>query len=130
VIKAEKWSRMLTVRLPQEKTVEIEILVDAGPLVVCPVWDWSKNRKVAGLYFIYMKNFGLHLGPFYANLATARDHAHKLMREFPQKSFWEQPLEWFQRQTGFHDWVDKNLGKPQELIGGQWESEEKSEGKK
>lgn len=109
---------------PDHEVAELEILVDNGPLCVAAVWDWEKKEKVRGLYFVYFKSHGLHFGPFYADIGLAATAMRKALKAFPQPDFWKQNLEWYQRQTAFHQWIEKNMGKPKDLIGGQWLPEE------
>ncbi len=117
-------SSQLTVHGGHDEKVGLEILMDGGPLCVAPVWNWEKKEKVHGLFFIYMKRFGLHFGPFYAGIDLATKDMKKALKAFPQAGFWEQPLEWYQRQTAFHDWIVKNMGRPEDLVGGRWMPEE------
>jgi hypothetical protein len=104
---------------------EIPVLVAKGPLFVGPAWDAELEKPLhPSLFFIYMKRFMGRIGPFYANMALAERDMRKILKEFPQQSFWEQSLDWYRRQGSLHQWVDKNLGRPGDLIGGQWAPEE------
>lgn len=103
---------------------EIPILLDAGVLCLGPVWDKEVHKAVHGLYFIYFKRFGARIGPYYASLSLAERDMRKMLKEFPPGAFWEQSLEWYQRQGKLHDWIDKRCGKPEYLIGGTWAPEE------
>lgn len=109
------------------QVAEIEILADGGPLCVAPVWDWSKEAKVPGLYLIYFKRLGLRFGPYYAGIALAAKDMKKALKAFPEAGFWEQSLKWYGRQGAFHRWIEKNMGRPDDLIGGRWEREEECE---
>lgn len=99
---------------------DVSVLLDKKHLCICPAWQPSMNRAVPGLYIIYFKRFAMKIGPYYAELLSAERDLNKLMKEFPQDQFWEQKLEWYQNQGKLHDWVDKNLGRPEYLIGGIW----------
>ncbi len=115
-----------SIRTSDGETVGLDILMADGPLCVAPVWNWEKKAKVPGLYFVYMKRFGLHFGPYYAGIDLATKDMKRALKAFPQAGFWEQPLEWYARQTAFHDWIKRNMGRPDDLIGGRWEPEEKT----
>lgn len=83
------------------------------------VWNWKENLKVQGLYFVYFKRFGLRFGPYYAAIGLAERDMRKALKEFPA-GFWEQGLEWYRRQNSFHQWIEKNMGRGDFLVGGQW----------
>jgi hypothetical protein len=104
--------------------VGLDILVDGGPLCVAPVWNFEAREKVTGLFFVYFKKHGIPIGPYYAGIGLASHGMRKLLREFPPGGFWEQELEWYPRQAGFRAWVDQNLGKSGDLVGGVWAPEE------
>lgn len=106
--------------LKHGQVAELDILVDSGPLCVAPVWNWVGKEKAHGLYFVYFKRHGLHFGPFYGEIVLAARDMKKVLKAFPQKYFWNQSLEWYQRQMPFHEWIEKNMGKPEDLIGGVW----------
>lgn len=99
----------------------MEILVKDGPLCVSGVWDWEAKRRVHGLFVVYLirSHMGIRFGPYYASLSLAERDMKKALKEYPM-GFWEQPLEWYGRQEGFMAWVDKNMGRPDYLIGGVW----------
>lgn len=99
------------------------IIVDGGPLCVARAFDHWKNEPVEGLYWIYLKKHGAHFGPFFADLILAEKAMKKILKEF-KPTFFDQPLEWIRRQTGLRDWMDKNIGKSQDLIGGEWIKDE------
>lgn len=108
---------------------EIPVLVAQGPLFVGPAWDFEGEKTLhPSLFFIYVKRFMVRIGPFYASLTLAEKDMRKILKEFPQQSFWEQSLDWHRRQGAIHMWIDKTLGKPGDLIGGYWAPEEKSDG--
>lgn len=44
----------------------------------------------------------------------------KILKEFDKPGFWEQSLEWYSRQEAMRKWIDENVGKPEDLIGGEW----------
>ncbi len=114
----------------EHEVAEIEILVDGGPLCVAPVWDWDKNERLQGLFFVYFKSHGLHFGPFYADIGLASIAMRKALKAFPQPDFWKQTLDWYKRQTAFQGWIEKNMGKPKDLVGGEWLPEESSSRKR
>lgn len=117
----------MKVELKDGKACEIPILMDGGPLAVGPVWDFEENRKLhPTLCFIYFKKWGARIGPYYANLALADRDMRKVLKEFPQQTFWEQSLDWYRRTSSLHQWIDRNLGRPEDLIGGRWAREEQS----
>lgn len=109
------------------QTAELEILVDDGPLCVAGVWNWAKKEKVQGLHFVYFKRLGLHFGPYYAGISLAAKDMRKALKAFPERDFWTQSLDWYRRQAAFHRWVEKNMGRPGDLVGGRWAPEEKAE---
>jgi hypothetical protein len=101
------------------EVAELEVLVDGGPLCVAGVWDWGRKRLAQGLYRIYFKRFAIHFGPFYANLSTAERDMRKALKIQP--GLWDtQDIGWYARQKWLHQWIEKNLGKAEWLIGGVW----------
>lgn len=110
---------------PGDRVAELEILLDGGPLCVAGVWDWNEARRVPGLYFVYFKRFGLRFGPYYANIGLAAKDMKKALKAF-SAGFWDQALDWYRRQESFHQWVERNMGKIEDLIGGEWIREEKT----
>lgn len=110
---------------PADQVAELEILVDGGALCVAAVWNWSEDRRASGLYFVYFKRFGLRFGPYYADIGLAAKDMKKVLKAFPN-GFWDQDLEWYRRQESFHRWIERNMGKAEDLIGGQWIREEKA----
>ena len=105
--------------------MEIVILADGGPICVARVFDHVKKEAIEGLYWIYLKRHGAHFGPFFADLILAEKALKKILKEFTP-TFFEQPLEWIRRQTALKAWMDKNVGKSQDLVGGEWVEKEKS----
>lgn len=120
------YKTIFTLASNRGEVAKIEVLVAGGPLCVGPVWSWVEKEKAQGLYFIYFKRHGLPFGPFYADIMLAEKGMKKVLKAFPQAGFWGQSLEWYGRQTAFHEWIDKNLGKPGDLMGGEWIREAKS----
>lgn len=114
-------------RPPTGETVELVVISSAGPLCVGRVYDYVKKEVVVGLYWIYIRNHGAKLGPFFAELGLA-DRAMKRILKHLGKEFFEQPLEWIARQDAVRDWLWANIGKNDDLIGGEWaKSEEDKE---
>lgn len=111
-----------------EQVAHLDILVDGGDLCVAGVWNWHRDVREHGLYFVYLKKLGLHFGPFYADLLLADKDMKKALKKYP-RGFWGQPLEWYQHQKAFQEWVEKNMGKRDDLIGGTWIKDEKKVGK-
>lgn len=101
---------------------QIEVLIDGGPLCVGPVWNHAEKRKIPGLYWVYFKRHGIRIGPFYAVMSQAENDMKKALKAFPG-AFWDQDLNWYRRQTSFHDWIRINMGRPEDLIGGRWVSD-------
>jgi hypothetical protein len=97
--------------------VQADILLDGGPLAVCGVWDRNGVRQ-AGLYRIYHKATGSAVGPYYAELGLA-EKGMKRALTLPIM-VWDQPLDWYPRQAWFGKWLDENLGKGDDLVGGYW----------
>lgn len=118
-------TRSLILLGPENQTAEIDILVEKSPLCVAGVWNWTENRREHGLWFIYLKRDGkgIRFGPFYAAFELASRDMNKVFKAFP-KGFWDQPIEWMGRQKSFQDWVEKNIGRHEELIGGTWIKDE------
>ena len=100
---------------------ELEILVDGGALCVAGVWSFDEKQRVAGLYAIYHKESGRKLGPYYASIPRAQADLKRAMKQVPA-SFWAQPITWIVRQKTYFDWIDKELGKAGDLIGGEWDT--------
>lgn len=105
---------------PEGRVVEMVVISTAGPLCVGRVYDHRSGEMVVGLYWIYIRKYGAHFGPFFADIGLADRAMKKIVAQFG-KMFFEQPLEWIARQTALQAWVDKNIGKSGDLIGGEWE---------
>lgn len=107
-------------RNPERTEVaELDILVDGGPLCVAGIWDWERKRLVPGLYWIYFRRFGIHFGPFYAALSLAERDMKKALKIQP--GLWDtQDRTWYGRQAWLGEWIDRNMGRPDYLIGGVW----------
>lgn len=99
--------------------IDYQILVDGGPLAVSVPWDFKNQCTAEGIYAVYLKRDGLKVSPYYASLKMAHAGMKKILAEFPAP-IWAQPLEWLRRQTKLKEWLDKKLGKKDELIGGIW----------
>lgn len=120
-MKAELYKGGRVFFLPGEggEVAELDVLVDGGPLCVAGVWDWHRKRLATGLYRIYFRRFGIHFGPYYANLTSAERDMKKALKIQP--GFWDtQEIGWYERQKWLHQWIEKNLGKSDWLIGGVW----------
>lgn len=106
------------VRGPEGQVKEMEILLDGGPLCIANIWDFERKRMVLNLFWIYFKTHGIHFGPFYASLSLAERDMKKALKI--QSGMWDQGLEWLARQAWLQEWIDKNMGNPDYLIGGVW----------
>ena len=104
----------------QGDPTEREILLDGGPLAVIGVWR-ENGIRIPSLYKIVHKDSGLFLGPYYASIPLA-EKALKQVLTLP--NIWDQPLLWVSRQKWLAEWIDKNLGKPGALVGGEWAKED------
>jgi len=104
---------------PDGKYVEIVILMNLGPLCVARVYDHLKKELTVGLYWIYLKKHGAHMGPFFADIHLAYKAMKKILKHFGE-DFFEQPLDWIRRQDGARIWMEKNVGKNNDLVGGEW----------
>lgn len=104
---------------PDKKAVEMVILMDGGPLCVARVFDHLKRELVEGLYWIYLKKHGARFGPFFADIHLAYKAMKKILKHFGPAAF-EQPLDWIRRQDSMAEWMRKNVGKPEDLIGAEW----------
>lgn len=108
---------------PQEgDPVELEILSTNGPLCVAYVFNHTKHEVVKELYWIYVTDYGVTIGPFFAKLSMANTAMKKILKAFKPPTF-KQPLSWLRRQTAMADWISKNIGKKGDLIGGEWAEE-------
>jgi hypothetical protein len=99
--------------------VELVVMVNGGPLCVGRVFDNRTREIVKGLYWVYLKRHGAHFGPFFAEISLADRAMRNILKQFKAALF-EQPLAWIRRQTIVQEWVDKNIGKSEDLIGGEW----------
>lgn len=104
---------------PDGKPVELVVLMGLGPLCVGRVYDHLKKELVVGLYWIYLKKHGAHMGPFFTDIHLAYKAMKKILKHFGE-NFFDQPLDWIRRQEAARVWVDKNIGGIQDLIGGEW----------
>lgn len=102
------------------------ILLDGGPLCVGGVWNFKDNCTIQGLYFIYHKASGFPFGPFFASIPLAEKAMKKALKDIP-KDIWAHRPEWYGSQQWLGKYIDEHLGKPMDLVGGEWEkSEEKT----
>lgn len=111
---------------PEGVRVELAIIVDGRALCVGRVYDQVKAEVRVGLYWIYIKNQGARFGPFFADIVLAERAMKKILKRFGQ-TFFEQPLSWIRRQDCLKEWVDKNIGTSNDLIGGEWIKEAETE---
>lgn len=110
--------KVFTALGPDGQICQLEVLADGGPLCVAGIWDWEARRLIQGLYWIYFKRAGVHFGPFYASLTLAESAMKKALKI--QAGLWDQDREWYRHQAWLQEWIDKNLGKSDWLIGGAW----------
>lgn len=96
----------------------LDILLDGGPLCIAPAWDWEENRIRRDLFRIYHKRIGMAIGPFYATIPLADQGMKKAVKL--GKHFWETDYRWLADAKWLHKWVDDQLGKPGDLVGGTW----------
>lgn len=104
---------------PDKRAVELAIVSDGGPLCIGRVFDHNKSEALIGLYWIYLKRHGAHFGPFFADITLADRAMRKILKQF-RPTFFEQPLDWIRRQVTLKDWMEKNIGKSEDLVGGEW----------
>jgi len=105
-------------------TKEMPILVDGGPLCVAGLWNWRDCVTVAGLYFIYHKVSGFPFGPYYASIPLAEKAMKKALKDIP-KDIWSHDAQWYGDQPWLGKYIEEHLGKPMDLVGGEWEKEGK-----
>lgn len=98
----------------------LDILVDGGPLCIAVAYDWEDSRERRDLYNIYHKRIGIAIGPFYAAITLADTAMKKAIKL--GKHLWENDRNWMAQQKWLHKWVDEQLGKPGDLVGGFWAS--------
>ena len=96
----------------------LEILLDGGPLCVANAWDWNESRIRRDLFRIYHKKIGISLGPFYAAITLAEAGMKKAVKL--GKHLWENDVHWLAREKWLHKWIDEQLGKAEDLVGGHW----------
>lgn len=96
----------------------LDILVDGGPLCIASSWDWVDSRIRRDLYNIYHKQIGIPIGPFYAAITLADNAMKKAIKL--GKHLWENDAHWLAQQKWLHKWIDEQLGKPEDLVGGVW----------
>lgn len=114
-------SEFVILHLGDWKPARLEIFSKKVPLYVAPAWDWKKADRIGGLFFVYLIGTKLCrvLGPWYASIALADGDMKKLHKAFPA-GFWSESSEWIVRQTAFSTWIEKNMGRSEDLIGGVW----------
>ena len=89
---------------PDGKPLEMVILMNMGPLCVGRVFDHVKRELRTGLYWIYLKKHGAHLGPFFTDIHLAYKAMKKILKHLGE-SFFEQPLDWIRRQDAARLWM-------------------------
>lgn len=104
---------------PEGRPVEMVIISNADPLCVARVFNHKTKEIVQGLFWIYHKLHSRTIGPYFPDIALADRAMRKILKHFG-KPFFQQPLDFLQRQTAFKTWVDKNIGEPGDLFCGQW----------
>lgn len=104
---------------PDGKPVELPILAASGPLCVARMYNHLERELRSDLFWIYIRTHGAHLGPYYADIPVAQRAMQKILKQAGPR-FFEQPLAWIRRQETFRIWLEKTIGKPEELIGGEW----------
>lgn len=102
--------------------VEVEVLVDAGALCVAQAVKWMERERWPGLFRVYHKKSGLPLGPYYAALLLA-DEAMRKALKIPGVKIWENDVPFFTQNRWIKTWVEANLGKNGDLVGGTWVDE-------
>ncbi len=112
--------KKLTIRSGGHDRPALEILVDGGPLCIAVAYDWEEMRERRDLYRIYHKKIGIPIGPFYAAITLADNAMKKAVKL--GKHLWENDLEWMAQSKWLHKWIDEQLGKPGDLVGGFWAS--------
>lgn len=101
------------------KPVEMDILMDGDPLAVAHAVEWETLKPRTDLYRIYVKRIGVSFGPFYTSPGLAFKGLRHVLKGFP-KAIWTEKAEWYANQKWLLDWIEKNLGKTNDLIGGEW----------
>lgn len=95
----------------------LEILFDGGSLCVARAWDWTENRERHDLFRIYHKKLGMAMGPFYVSIPLAVMGLKKAIKL--GKHIWEDSKT-LPDQKWLHKWIDAELGRPGDLVGGTW----------
>lgn len=96
---------------------QVEILMDGGPLCVGRAWDWNESRERHDLFRIYHKKLGMALGPFYVTIPLAVGGMKKAIKL--GRHIWEDAHQ-LAEQKWLHRWIDEQLGKAGDLVGGTW----------
>jgi hypothetical protein len=96
----------------------LDILLDGGPLCIATVWNWDENRARHDLFHVYHKKVGIQIGPYYTSITLAAEGMKKAIKL--GKHIWENDAHWLSQQKWLHKWIDEQLGKPDDLIGGSW----------
>lgn len=104
---------------PDGKPAELTVMWAAGPLCVGRVFDHGNRKEVEGLYWIYLRKHGAKIGPFFADIVLAAAATKKMLKHFGPAPF-EQPLPWIARQSAIKEWIERNIGKAEDLIGAEW----------
>ena len=104
---------------PGRETVELQILAARGPLCVAPMYNHHEREVRSDLFWIYIRAHGAHLGPYFTEIPVAQRAMQKIIKQ-AGPHFFDQPLAWIQRQHTFREWLEKTIGKPEDLIGGEW----------
>lgn len=107
-----------------KEVAQLPILMDGGPLCVAGVWNWYKACTVAGLWLVYHKQSGIHIGPYHTSIPLAEKTMKKALTGLPTH-VWNHDLEWYRNELWLAKWMEGNLGKHTDLIGGEWEKESK-----
>lgn len=100
---------------------ERTILLEHGPLALVPAKNENGGDRV-GLYLILVKDHQAKIGPYFADLSKAHEAMRKIVKKFPAE-IWKQPVGWLTRQKEMLIWIDKEIGYPEDLIGGHWVDE-------
>lgn len=101
---------------------ERTVLLEHGPLVLVPSRNEDGNDRV-GLYLILVKEHQAKIGPYFADLAKAHEAMKKIVKKFPAE-IWNQPVGWLARQKELLEWIEKEIGQAEDLVGGYWVNEE------
>jgi hypothetical protein len=96
----------------------LDILLDGGPLCIAPAWDWNESYVRRDLFRIYHKRIGIPIGPCYTTITLADQGMKKAIKL--GKHHWENDAHWLAEAKWLHKWIDEQLGKPGDLVGGSW----------